>query len=83
MNDCSNKRSKARQHLSNQTGWHNQRYFCTDSYGGNMIYISTDYVFDGKTAPYKVTDQTNPVNIYGKLKLDGELATLGVDPGRS
>lgn len=51
-----------------------------NSYGGNMIYISTDYVFDGKTAPYKVTDQTNPVNIYGKLKLDGELATLGVDP---
>ncbi len=34
-----------------------------------MIYISTDYVFDGTgTEPYKVTDKKNPVNYYGETK---------------
>ena len=37
------------------------------------IYISTDYVFDGKkTTPYLEEDTTNPINIYGKSKLEGE-----------
>ncbi len=39
----------------------------------NLIYISTDYVFDGeKNGPYKETDLANPINIYGKTKLEGE-----------
>lgn len=39
-----------------------------------LIHISTDYVFDGeKTTPYTVTDTPNPINIYGKSKLQGEL----------
>ena len=38
-----------------------------------MIYISTDYVFDGKSkVPYKPTDKTNPINFYGKTKEMGE-----------
>ena len=43
-----------------------------------LIYISTDYVFSGKRgeAPYKSSDPTNPTNIYGKTKADGEQAVL-------
>ncbi|MFI3209875.1 MAG: dTDP-4-dehydrorhamnose reductase [Peptostreptococcaceae bacterium] len=38
-----------------------------------IIYISTDYVFDGqKDSEYLETDITNPINIYGKTKLMGE-----------
>lgn len=41
-----------------------------------LLYISSDYVFDGKNPPYKPSDSTNPLNTYGQLKLDGELAVL-------
>ncbi len=40
-----------------------------------LLYISTDYVFDGtKDGFYEVDDETNPINIYGKSKLLGEKA---------
>ncbi len=38
-----------------------------------VVYISTDYVFDGKDeAPYKEDESTNPVNYYGYTKAQGE-----------
>ena len=38
-----------------------------------MIYISTDYVFDGtKESEYVETDTPNPINVYGASKLKGE-----------
>ena len=38
-----------------------------------VIYISTDYVFDGeKKSPYSPRDKTNPINVYGASKLTGE-----------
>lgn len=37
-----------------------------------LIYISTDLVFDGTNECYKEEDETNPVNHYGKTKLQGE-----------
>jgi dTDP-4-dehydrorhamnose reductase len=40
--------------------------------GAVFVYISTDYVFDGKNPPYKEDDKTNPLNLYGELKLEGE-----------
>ena len=40
-----------------------------------MVYISTDYVFDGeKNAPYAPADSVNPINYYGLTKLKGEEA---------
>ncbi|TLG80953.1 dTDP-4-dehydrorhamnose reductase [Vagococcus zengguangii] len=44
--------------------------------GAKLVYISTDYVFDGtkKDGEYIVEDATNPKNEYGRAKLEGELA---------
>lgn len=42
--------------------------------GAWVIYISTDYVFDGTSPPYKPEDKPNPINDYGKSKLEGEKA---------
>jgi len=38
-----------------------------------MIYISTDFVFDGKNPPYDEDSKPNPVGYYGQSKYDGEL----------
>ncbi len=41
----------------------------------HMIYLSTDFVFDGeKKSPYKEKDKPNPINVYGKTKLESEKA---------
>ncbi|NIB39704.1 dTDP-4-dehydrorhamnose reductase [Pseudomaricurvus alkylphenolicus] len=40
-----------------------------------LFHLSTDYVFDGeKTCAYQETDYSNPINVYGRTKLDGDRA---------
>jgi dTDP-4-dehydrorhamnose reductase len=47
--------------------------------GCRLVHLSTDYVFDGSAAgAYRPTDATHPLSIYGRSKLEGERAVLGV-----
>ena len=47
--------------------------------GAHVVYVSTDYVFDGtKTTPYVEWDGPNPQSVYGRTKLGGESE---IDPG--
>lgn len=46
--------------------------------GAGMVYLSTDYVFDGRGGPYDETDEPRPVNVYGASKLDGERAAASI-----
>ena len=39
-----------------------------------LVFLSTDYVFDGVGGPYNEDDRTNPINVYGGLKLEAEEA---------
>lgn len=56
----------------NSEGTKNLAFFAS-VHGAEMIYISTDYVFDGrKGSPYVETDETQPINVYGESKRRGE-----------
>lgn len=45
---------------------------CAES-GAVMVYLSTDYVFDGSgTMPWRTTDMPHPLNVYGATKAEGE-----------
>lgn len=43
--------------------------------GACLVYISTDYVFDGSAPPYAEDAPVNPLSVYGKTKAAGEAAT--------
>jgi dTDP-4-dehydrorhamnose reductase len=40
--------------------------------GAKIIFFSSDYIFDGKSGPYKETDPANPISEYGRQKLAAE-----------
>ncbi|XP_061596473.1 methionine adenosyltransferase 2 subunit beta isoform X2 [Cololabis saira] len=49
--------------------------------GALLLYISTDYVFDGRNPPYGEDDSPNPLNVYGRSKLEGEREVQRHCPG--
>lgn len=58
----------------NGEGTRNVAQACRDA-GVKMMYISTDYVFDGQgTRPWEPDDERHPLNVYGETKYEGELA---------
>ena len=46
--------------------------------GIKLVYISTEYVFDGKNGPYSETDNPNPLGYYAKTKYEGEKITSSI-----
>jgi dTDP-4-dehydrorhamnose reductase len=42
------------------------------NHGTHLIFISTDFVFDGKQGPYREDDSPNPLNYYGWTKFESE-----------
>lgn len=43
-----------------------------DEFDGQLIHISTDYIFNGKSGPYNEKAEPDPINWYGQTKLCGE-----------
>ena len=61
-------------YLVNTSATENIAHICK-KVDAKMLYISTDYIFDGtKDGFYEVDDKPNPINIYGRTKLLGEQA---------
>jgi len=50
--------------------------------GARLLFLSSDYVFDGKkTAPYETSDTRNPQSVYGRTKAEAERMLLEFIPG--
>lgn len=61
-------------YLINGYGTENMAVAC-NAFDIPMLYVSTDYVFDGEQKrPYTTWDETKPLSVYGKTKLSGEQA---------
>lgn len=64
----------------NARGTENIARACAQA-GAKMVYISTDYVFDGESrVPYDTNDEPAPLNVYGRTKLFGERSTAQFCP---
>jgi dTDP-4-dehydrorhamnose reductase len=66
---CENHLDEARK--VNVEGTKNIGELCKDA-GARLIFISTDFVFDGKKGHYSEEEVPNPINNYGKTKLEAE-----------
>jgi dTDP-4-dehydrorhamnose reductase len=61
-------------HAVNAVGPGNLARACAAA-GARLVHISTDYVFSGDlNRPYEISDECGPLGVYGRSKLEGELA---------
>lgn len=73
-------RERERAFLVNAAGAENVARACART-GARCVYISTDYVFDGrKPQPYEEADIPAPLGSYGESKLEGERRTAAAAP---
>jgi dTDP-4-dehydrorhamnose reductase len=68
----------------NADGAENVAHACA-RVGAELIHVSTDYVFNGEfpgqqPRPYEIDDETGPLSVYGRSKLDGEFEVLSAMP---
>lgn len=50
-------------------------------YGGKLLHVSTDFVFDGKQShPYREDDAAHPIGVYAQSKWEGEQAVRALAP---
>ena len=76
--DAAEDEGKERNQLVNVTGTKNIAE-AAEFVGATLVYISTDYVFDGTNeGEYAVDAPTNPKNEYGRAKLAGEQAVQAI-----
>jgi dTDP-4-dehydrorhamnose reductase len=69
VDKCETKKEQARK--INVEGTRNIALACSKA-NAKLVYISTDYVFDGEKGNYQEKDKPNPINYYGVTKLEGE-----------
>ncbi len=71
VDDCETEREEA--YRSNTIGPHNLA-LAARRCGAVLLHVSTDYVFDGeKGSPYDELDRPNPISVYARTKLGGEV----------
>ena len=65
-----------------ESRWRRQCGACGKEVGARLMFLSSDYVFDGKkTTPYETSDSRNPQSVYGRTKAEAEITTAGTDAG--
>jgi dTDP-4-dehydrorhamnose reductase len=68
----------------NAAGAENVAHACARA-GAELVHVSTDYVFSGdfhgqQPRPYEIDDETGPLSVYGRTKLEGEFEVLSAMP---
>lgn len=75
-------KAETEQFLAKQVNCLSMKYLgmITNQHKIPLVHISTDYVFDGEDGNYNELSPTNPINVYGKTKLDGEKLLMENNP---
>lgn len=79
VDGCENQKDKA--YAINAAGAGKVAAAATKIAKAKVVFYSTDYVFDGKTGMYTEDAAVNPLNEYGRSKLQGELLVMSAAPG--